>query len=169
MCCTVCIVGCVTPVLNIIILCTVHACRDSPSGHLLPHPLTLTMSYTIPLIHCTPPPPPCHANPHLKTLPLPSSAPCLITPTLYSHPSSVDGAYEIADADRKTFFTKAGRPVRDGGGEDCRTCIKEFIIKKERLYFMKEDTLFYIVVVFRLSFLALISLSLDSSLFLSLL
>ena len=31
--------------------------------------------------------------------------------------TSVDGAYEIADADRKTFFTKAGRPVKDGGGE----------------------------------------------------
>ena len=28
----------------------------------------------------------------------------------------MDGAYEIADADRKTFFTKAGRPVKDGGG-----------------------------------------------------
>ena len=30
--------------------------------------------------------------------------------------SSADGAYEIADVDRKTFFTKAGRPVKDGGG-----------------------------------------------------
>ena len=53
--------------------------------------------------------------------------------------------------------------MRDGGGEDC---IKEFIIKKERLYFMKKVTLFYVVLVFCLSCLALISLSLDSSLFL---
>lgn len=35
---------------------------------------------------------------------------------LFSVFSSADGAYEIADVDRKTFFTKAGRPVKDGGG-----------------------------------------------------
>ena len=35
----------------------------------------------------------------------------------------MDGAYEIADADRKTFFTKAGRPVKDGGG----VCVCVFI------------------------------------------
>ena len=37
--------------------------------------------------------------------------------------SSVDGAYEIADADRKTFFTKAGRPVKDGGGVWVCMCV----------------------------------------------
>jgi hypothetical protein len=47
-----------------------------------------------------------------RTFPFPYPFP------LYFLPSSVDGAYEIADADRKTFFTKAGRPVRDGGGEE---------------------------------------------------
>mmetsp|Transcript_19059 Transcript_19059/g.18390 ORF Transcript_19059/g.18390 Transcript_19059/m.18390 type:complete len:1062 (-) Transcript_19059:391-3576(-) len=31
-------------------------------------------------------------------------------------PSSPDGAYEYADADRKTFYTRAGRPVKDAGG-----------------------------------------------------
>jgi hypothetical protein len=30
--------------------------------------------------------------------------------------SSPDGAYEYADADRKTFYTRAGRPVKDAGG-----------------------------------------------------
>ena len=31
-------------------------------------------------------------------------------------PQSKDGARIVADKDRKTFFTAAGRPVRDGGG-----------------------------------------------------
>lgn len=30
--------------------------------------------------------------------------------------SSPDGAYEYTDADRKTFYTRAGRPVKDAGG-----------------------------------------------------
>ena len=47
---------------------------------------------------------------------------------------SVDGAYEIADSDRKTFFTKAGRPVKDGGGEEIEE--KVFMLR-ERMFLLR--------------------------------
>ena len=50
-----------------------------------------------------------------------------------TYSASVDGAYEIADADRKTFYTKAGRPVKDGGGEqfNCIT-VPVLLLNNER-------------------------------------